>query len=35
MMRWLLSLMALLAVFALSGCGYNDFQHLNEQTKST
>jgi len=30
-MRWLLSLVA---VFALSGCGYNDFQRLDEQTKS-
>ncbi|MEY3446079.1 MAG: hypothetical protein RIR45_834 [Pseudomonadota bacterium] len=25
---------ALLAVLALSGCGYNDFQRLDEQTKS-
>ena len=25
---------ALLAAFALSGCGYNDFQRLDEQTKS-
>ena len=31
MMRWLLSLFAALA---LSGCGYNDFQRLDEQTKS-
>jgi LemA protein len=31
MMRWLLSLIAALA---LSGCGYNDFQQLDEQTKS-
>jgi LemA protein len=31
MMRWFLSL---IAVFALSGCGYNDFQRLDEQTKS-
>ena len=26
--------MALLATLALSGCGYNDFQRLDEQTKS-
>lgn len=31
MKRWFL---ALLAVVALSGCGYNDFQRLDEQTKS-
>ena len=31
MKRWLLSL---IAVLALSGCGYNDFQRLDEQTKS-
>ena len=30
-MRWLISLMI---VLALSGCGYNDFQRLDEQTKS-
>jgi LemA protein len=29
--RWLL---AVLAAFALSGCGYNDFQRLDEQTRS-
>jgi LemA protein len=29
--RWLL---ALLAALALSGCGYNDFQRLDEQTRS-
>lgn len=31
MKRWLFPLMA---VLALSGCGYNDFQRLDEQTKS-
>lgn len=31
MKRWLLTL---IAVFALSGCGYNDFQRLDEQSKS-
>src|SRR5215217_8554383 len=31
MRRWLL-IMA--SVLALSGCGYNDFQRLDEQTKS-
>ena len=31
MKRWLL---ILLAAFALTGCGYNDFQKLDEQTKS-
>ena len=31
MMRWLLSLFT---VLALAGCGYNDFQRLDEQTKS-
>jgi LemA protein len=31
MKRWLL---VLLAVLSLTGCGYNDFQRLDEQTKS-
>lgn len=31
MTRWLL---ILIAVLGLSGCGYNDFQRLDEQTKS-
>ena len=31
MRRWLL---LLVAVLALSGCGYNDFQRLDEQTRS-
>jgi LemA protein len=31
MKRWLL---ILAAAFALTGCGYNDFQRLDEQTKS-
>jgi len=30
-MRWLISLFL---VFTLSGCGYNDFQRLDEQTRS-
>ena len=32
MKRWLL---VLLAALSLSGCGYNDFQRLDEQTKSS
>jgi LemA protein len=32
--RPLLAAMALAATLALSGCGYNDFQRLDEQTKS-
>ncbi|MEO7937813.1 MAG: LemA family protein [Burkholderiaceae bacterium] len=31
MKRWFI---VLIAVFALSGCGYNDFQRLDEQAKS-
>lgn len=31
MMRWML---ALLTAVTLSGCGYNDFQRLDEQSKS-
>jgi len=34
MQRWRAVLMSLLAVLVLSGCGYNDFQRLDEQTKS-
>jgi LemA protein len=35
MKRWLLNLAAVLSMsLALSGCGYNDFQRLDEQTKS-
>jgi LemA protein len=34
MMRWLLTLIAALATLALGGCGYNDFQRLDEQTKA-
>ena len=34
MKRWMLSLFVLSAVLALPGCGYNDFQRLDEQTKS-
>ncbi|MEO8248761.1 MAG: LemA family protein [Burkholderiales bacterium] len=34
MKRWLLILMMTLSLGALSGCGYNDFQKLDEQTKS-
>ncbi|WHZ09693.1 MAG: LemA family protein [Burkholderiaceae bacterium] len=34
MKRWLLILLAAVAVSGLSGCGYNDFQRLDEQTKS-
>lgn len=31
MKRWFIVLMS---VFALSGCGYNEFQHLDEQSKA-
>ena len=31
MKRWFLMVVA---VLALSGCGYNDFQRLDEQTKA-
>ncbi|MDR3452502.1 MAG: LemA family protein [Rhodoferax sp.] len=34
MKRWLLILMTVLAVSGLTGCGYNDFQRLDEQSKS-
>ena len=34
MKRWLLILMTVLTVSGLTGCGYNDFQRLDEQTKS-
>ncbi len=34
MKRWLLTLWIALSVGGLSGCGYNDFQQLDEQTKS-
>ena len=34
MKRWLLILMTMLTVVGLTGCGYNDFQRLDEQTKS-
>jgi len=35
MSRWLFTLVAALALpFSLTGCGYNDFQRLDEQTKS-
>ncbi len=33
-MRTFLAALAALATVALSGCGYNDFQRLDEQTKS-
>ena len=32
--RWTAPLAALLAALALSGCGYNDFQRLDEEVKS-
>ena len=32
--RWLLTFLTVVAVLALSGCGYNDFQRLDEVTKS-
>jgi LemA protein len=34
MARWLSTLLAVLAALSLVGCGYNDFQRLDEQTKS-
>ncbi len=34
MKRWFLVLISLLGLFSLSGCGYNRFQSLDEQTKS-
>ena len=35
MKHWLIRLsMALLPVMVLSGCGYNDFQRLDEQSKA-
>ncbi|TWO69783.1 LemA family protein [Caenimonas sedimenti] len=34
MKRWFSALAALFAALALSGCGYNDFQRLDEQSKS-
>ncbi len=32
--RWLLTLISALALLGLTGCGYNDFQRLDEQTKA-
>ncbi len=32
--RWLLTLISAVAVLGLTGCGYNDFQRLDEQTKA-
>lgn len=34
MKRWLLILLTLVTLSGLTGCGYNDFQRLDEQTKS-
>src|SRR5213076_1984303 len=34
MKRWLAVLLSLVAVLPLSGCGYNDFQRLDEQAKA-
>ena len=34
MKRWLAVLLSLFAALALSGCGYNDFQRLDEQSKA-
>jgi LemA protein len=34
MMRWLLILAAALMTLTLGGCGYNDFQRLDEQAKA-
>jgi LemA protein len=35
MTRWTTWLAVLLSAFALSGCGYNDFQRLDEQVKAS
>ena len=34
MKRWLLSLLTAFSLTALTGCGYNDFQRLDESSKS-
>ena len=34
MKRWLLILLAALSLGGLTGCGYNDFQRLDEQSKA-
>ena len=34
MKRWLLILLTIVTLSGLTGCGYNDFQRLDEQTKS-
>ncbi|MEJ6021670.1 LemA family protein [Ramlibacter sp. PS4R-6] len=34
MKRWLAVLLSFFAALSLSGCGYNDFQKLDEQTKA-
>jgi len=34
MKRWLAVLLSFFTVLALSGCGYNDFQRLDEQSKA-
>jgi LemA protein len=34
MKRWLLSLLTAFSLVALTGCGYNDFQRLDESSKS-
>ena len=34
MKRWLLALLAALTLAGLTGCGYNDFQKLDEQSKA-
>lgn len=35
MKRWFLVLMTVLGLFSLSGCGYNQFQSLDEKVKSS
>ena len=35
MKRWFLILISILGLFSLSGCGYNQFQTLDEQVKSS
>jgi LemA protein len=35
MKRWLAVLLSVFAALSISGCGYNDFQKLDEQTKAS
>ena len=35
MKRWILVIATLVSMFSLTGCGYNDFQRLDEKTKAS